>query len=92
MQNCSYGRKRWTMLARFFSGAKHGFELFGSTLTEFVTLMLLLLTYVLGIGIIAVPARVFGKRFLPFIKRRDYATSYWIARAQPKQRDFERMF
>lgn len=80
------------MLAKqFVKGFKEGFQAFGGNIAWVVTSALLLMTYVIGIGIVALPARLFfRKEFLPFTKRK--ADSYWVPRKEPKKEDFERTF
>ncbi|GEM_PF-3056714 len=92
----------------FLNGIKKGFQLFGSTITETITIILLFVTYIIGVGIIALPAKLTKKEFLPFMKadssnqsqdklsdkvvEKNKVQTYWIIRKESSKEDFERMF
>lgn len=75
----------------FWKGIKEGFHLFGNTLSSVVTLLLLLVTYCIGIGIVAMVAKIKKKQFLPFMHD-EKGDTYWYTKQQPTEKDFERLF
>ena len=75
----------------FWQGLKQGFHVFGNTLNQTVTFTLLLITYLIGIGIVALPAKIRKKAFLPFMSEEKVET-YWITKNKPQEKDFERLF
>ncbi len=88
------------LVSSFWKGVKKGFHLFGSTVSNTIITILLFITYIIGIGIVAVPAKIAKKEFLPFMHMSSTVNqnnekepeTYWIKRKQSKKEDFERMF
>lgn len=62
-------------LKNFIKGFKKGFKNFGTSVTNVVNFIILLIVYILGIGLSAIVARVVGKKFLDLSHNKD---SYWV--------------
>ena len=58
----------------FFRGWKEGMGQFGHKIAIIINTVLLFVVYIIGVGITAIIARLFGKRFL---KTRLGKKSYW---------------
>ena len=52
------------MTTTFFIEMKEGFRIFGHSISAVVNLFLLLIVYVLGIGLVSIPMKLFNKKFL----------------------------
>lgn len=53
----------------FFKGFSQGFRDFSHTLTNIINFSLLLLVYILGIGLVSLISKLFGKHFLDIKKQ-----------------------
>ena len=80
------------MFAKFWRGWKKGFGLVGGTIGSTVNLILVTFIYFIGVGPVALVAKLFRKQFLPFSRRNEKVDSYWIPRKQQKKGGFERLF
>ena len=52
----------------FFKGLQQGFKNFGHTITGVINFFMLLIVYILGIGIISIISKLFGKHYLDLKK------------------------
>ena len=52
----------------FFRGFKQGFRNFSHTLTNIINFFLLLVVYLIGIGMVSVTSKLFGKHYLELKK------------------------
>ena len=53
----------------FIQGAKEGFRNFSHAITNIVNFVLLFLVYIIGIGIVSIAGKLFGKHFLDIKKQ-----------------------
>jgi len=60
----------------FVKGVKKGFKDFGLGITAIVNAILLTLVYVIGVGLTAIVAKIFGKHFMDVKKQKNIKT-YW---------------
>ncbi len=74
----------------FVAGFISGFQEFSKAVAHTINLLMLTLTYFLGIGIVAIFARIGKKSFLQIGKRQ----SYWIDKNLSKQsyEEYKRTF
>lgn len=77
-------------LKQFKDGFANGFKDFSHSISKAVSTTLLVLTYIIGVGIVAVAAKVARKKFLPMHKQE----SYWVVRNLGKQKieEYKRSF
>ena len=62
------------MMKQFFNGFKEGIKNFGHNITAIVNSSLLFIVYFIGVGITAIIAKIFRKRFLDMKKKKN---TYW---------------
>jgi len=74
----------------FGRGFKNGFQEFSKGVGHTISIFMLLLAYVIGIGIVAVISKTFRKNFLQMKKQE----SYWVQRNLGKQEleEYKRAF
>ena len=77
-------------LKEFASGFVSGFKSFSHSISAAVNIAVLTVVYFIGVGIVAIFARIMGKKFLPIEKK----SSYWVERNLKKQRleEYKRSF
>ena len=66
-------------LKLFFNQIKLGFKEFGEVLSFLINTLLLFLVFVLGIGIIAIIAKLLKKKFLDLYPDKNLK-SYWVSK------------
>ena len=52
----------------FFKGFQQGFKNFGHTITNVVNFFLLLIVYIIGIGLVSITSKLFGRHYLDIKK------------------------
>lgn len=52
----------------FFKGFVHGFRNFSHTITNTINFFLLLIVYILGIGLVSIISKLFGRHYLDLKK------------------------
>ena len=79
-------------LGDFFKGFYEGFKSFGQSVSKVVNLILLGIVYFVGMGLTAIFAKAFGKKFLE-IKATDPKSNWEKVRIKKEQlENYKRMF
>lgn len=69
-------QKRFSKIKDFLKGFKEGQKSFGETIAALVNSVLLSIVYLLGVGLISLFAKIFGKHFL-LTKIEENSKTYW---------------
>jgi len=74
----------------FLKGLRQGFRNFSHLLTDVVNFVLLLIVYLIGIGIVSIISKLFGKRYLDLKSN----GSSWVVRKLKKKpiEEYYRLF
>lgn len=82
---------RMNSLKFFFKGIRLGMDLFGVFITTLVNTLLLFLVYIIGVTMVALPAKIMKKKFLDTEKR---DKSYWeeLHLTKKSKEDYYRQF
>lgn len=83
-------KEQWQKNEGLASGFKSGFKEFSHAVAHTVNVFFLLLAYFVGVGLVALFARIARKQFLPLQKK----ASYWVVRNLGKQpyEEYKRTF
>ena len=64
------------LLRHFFGGFNEGMKKFGNNISVIINSVLLSIVYLIGVGIVSIFAKLFGKHFLD-TKISENSKSYW---------------
>ncbi|MAG92112.1 hypothetical protein CMO83_05545 [Candidatus Woesearchaeota archaeon] len=67
----------------FFKGIRQGFNDFSNNIVNVINFVLLLIVYILGIGLVSIIMKLFGKHFLE-LKKENKKTN-WVEHKVAKQ-------